>query len=350
MTRGRLLLSGLGLLVLTATPTGAHTGGSTGYAAITIEDTGVRYQVTLWPASLPAGMGEEVRRAHAGDPAGRDRLIQVVREKVVVTANGRRCEPGPGELRAGPSTGESVILTVAFSCADPGREILIRDDVFDVLGPDHHTLARIDTPSRTLQFAFSPDARETRVSLDGGAGGTASFVWLGVEHILTGWDHLLFLLMLLLRGGGWLSLLKIVTAFTIAHSITLSLAALDVVALPGRIVEAVIALSIAAVAAENLVLRPVVSRRWLVSFCFGLVHGFGFSSALRELGLPRHNLLLSLFGFNVGVELGQALVVAAALPVLLWLGRTRWEPRVIWSSSLAVLLVSLVLFVERAFL
>ena len=137
---------------------------------------------------------------------------------------------------------------MAFTCAAPGREILIRDDVFDVLGLDHHTLARIDTPSQTLQFAFSPDARETRVSLGGGAGGTASFVSLGVEHILTGWDHLLFLLMLLLRGGGWISLLKIVTAFTIAHSITLSLAALDIVALPDRLVEAVIALSIAAVA------------------------------------------------------------------------------------------------------
>jgi HupE/UreJ protein len=350
MTRGRPLLAGLALLVLTATPTGAHTGGSTGYATITIEDARVRYQVTLWPAALPATVGEQIRRAHAGDPAKRDRLIQVIREKVGVVADGGRCEPRPGEFRTGPSPGDSVILTVEFTCPGRGREVLIRDDVFDVLGPDHHTLARIDIPARTLQFAFSPDARETRVSLLGAAGGTASFVWLGIEHILTGWDHLLFLLMLLLRGGGWLSLLKIVTAFTIAHSITLSLAALDLVALPDRLVEAVIALSIGAVAAENLFLQPVVARRWLVSFCFGLVHGFGFSSALRELGLPRHNLFLSLFGFNAGVELGQAMVVAVALLVLVWLGRTRWEPRVIWSSSLAVLLVSLVLFVERAFL
>jgi hypothetical protein len=124
---------------------------------------------------------------------------------------------------------------------------------------------------------------------------------------------------------------------------------LDVVVLPGRLVEAVIALSIAVVAAENLFLRPVVARRWLVSFCFGLVHGFGFSAALREVGLPSHGLVLSLFGFNAGVELGQALVVAVALPLLLLVRRTRWERRMIWSSSLAILVVGVVLFVERAF-
>src|SRR5262249_29323137 len=153
----------------------------------------------------------------------------------------------------------------------------------------------------------------------------------------------------LLCGGSWLALAKIVTAFTLAHSITLALAVLDIVVLPDRLVEAVIALSIAFVAAENLFLRPVVARRWLVSFCFGLVHGFGFSAALREVGLPSHGLVLSLFGFNAGVELGQALVVAVALPLLLLLRRTRWERRMVWSSSLAILVVGVALFVERAF-
>ena len=131
---------------------------------------------------------------------------------------------------------------------------------------------------------------------------------------------------------------------------TLALAVLDVVTMPARLVEAVIALSIALVAAENLVARPVVSRRWVVSFCFGLVHGFGFSSALREAGLPPDGLVRSLLGFNLGVELGQALVVAAALPLLALVRRTRWERRVIWSSSAAMLVLGVVLFVERALL
>ena len=331
-----------------AVPAGAHTGGSTGYAAVTITDSAVRYQLTLWPAALPPEVGEQIRRARAGDAAAGERLLAILREKIGVTVSGRRCVAAPGGAATATAAGEGVTLAVAFACVGDG-ERLIRDDLFDVLGADYHTLARVDTPSRTLQFAFDPGAREMQVSAEDGAG-FASFVWLGVEHILTGWDHLLFLLVLLLRGGGWLSLTKIVTAFTLAHSVTLTLAALDVVTLPDRLVEAVIALSIAAVAAENLAARPLVSRRWLVSFCFGLVHGFGFSSALRELGLPRHGLVLALLGFNAGVEIGQALVIALALPALVLLQRTRWEPRVTWSSSLAVLLVGVVLFLERAFL
>src|SRR4029434_1237693 len=98
------------------------------------------------------------------------------------------------------------------------RDVRLRHDLFDVLGADYHTLARIDAPAQTTQFAFSTDSRETRIELRdaGGRRGIGSCVRLGVEHILTGWDHLLFLLGLLLRGGGWLSLVKIITAFTIA--------------------------------------------------------------------------------------------------------------------------------------
>ena len=335
-------------VLASAGPAEAHSGGSTGYAAVTISGSAVRYQLTLWPAALPPEVGEQIRRARAGDAAARDGLLGTIREKIGLTAGGQPCVAAPGGTAAPTVSGDGLVLAVEFACRSDA-ELLIRDDLFDALGADYHTLARVDTARRTLQFAFNPDAREMKVSAEGAAG-FASFVWLGVEHILTGWDHLLFLLVLLLRGGGWLSLAKIVTAFTLAHSVTLTLAALDVVTLPDRLVEAVIALSIAAVAAENLASRPLVARRWVVSFCFGLVHGFGFSSALRELGLPRHGLVLSLLGFNAGVEIGQALVIAVALPALVLLRRTRWEPRVTWSSSLAVLLVGLVLFLERAFL
>jgi hypothetical protein len=177
--------------------------------------------------------------------------------------------------------------------------------------------------------------------------GVASFFWLGVEHILTGYDHLLFLLVLALGGGGAWSLVKIITAFTVAHSVTLALAVLGIVTLPDRLVEAAIALSIAYVAAENLFARGALSRRWVVSFAFGLVHGFGFASVLRELGLPAEHLAWSLAAFNVGVEAGQA---AVALP-LVWLlvrlrGRT-WAPKAAAALSGVVLAVGLALFVER---
>jgi len=347
------LLAALALVAgAVVSPVFAHTGGSNGYASIAIDGDRVRYSLTLWPAALPPAVAEQIRRARAGDPPGRQQLLAFVRDKVTLVVRGRRCPAGPGSLQPPAPTAESLTLVVDFACGRDVREVVIRDDLFDVLGADYHTLARIDVPGRTMQFAFTPESRETRVRLDDAPArgrGTASFVLLGIEHILGGWDHLLFLLGLLLRGGGWVSLAKIITAFTLAHSVTLALAVLDLVALPDRLVEAVIALSIAFVAAENLFLSPVVSRRWLVSFGFGLVHGFGFSSALRELGLPTQGLLLSLFGFNAGVEIGQAVVVAMALPALALLRDTRWERRMIWSSSLAILLVGVVLFVERAF-
>jgi hypothetical protein len=345
----RALAAALVLLAAaTAGPALAHSGGSNGYAVIAIDGARIRYSLTLWPATLPPPMGELIRRAREGDAPSRDRLLGLIRDKVTLTAEGRRCGAGPGSVPTSTAPAESLTLVVDFACAQTVRDLLVRDDLFDALGADYHTLARIEAPGRTVQFAFTPETRESRVTA--ATGGVGSFVRLGVEHILTGWDHLLFLLVLLLRGGGWLSLAKVITAFTAAHSVTLALAVLEVVTLPDRLVEAVIALSIAVVAGENLVARPVVSRRWLVSFAFGLVHGFGFSSVLREMALPTQGLVRALFGFNAGVELGQALVVALALPALALLGHTRWETRVIRSASLAILLVGAVLFVERTLL
>ncbi len=353
--RGSVGRIGLGALLLAGAAAGAwaHAGGSTGYASITISRSTVRYSVTLSTAALPSDLAEALRLEQAGSPQNREKLLDVLRARIALSADGTRCEPGPGRVLPSAFDATSFTMLVDFACGSLVRELTVQDDIFDVLGSDHHTLAKVEAPSGTQQFAFASDTRRARFVVDEPgdiARSTGSFFVLGIHHILSGYDHLLFLLGLLLPGGGLLSLTKIITAFTIAHSLTLSLAVLQVVTLPDRLVEAVIALSIAFVAAENLFLNPTVLRRWLVSFCFGLVHGFGFSSALRELGLPAHGLLLSLFGFNVGVEVGQALVVAAWLPCLLLLRRTRWEGRAVLSSSLVILLVGLVLFFERAFL
>lgn len=173
--------------------------------------------------------------------------------------------------------------------------------------------------------------------------GFAGFLREGVHHILVGYDHLAFLLSLLLpaalmrSGGAWRPapnlrdtlgrVVGTVSAFTLAHSVTLSLSALDWVAPASRWVEAAIAASVVLAALNNL--WPVVTRRiWLVAFAFGLVHGFGFAGALGELGLPREARLASLLGFNLGVELGQLAVVAALLPLLFLLRRPAWYARV----------------------
>jgi hydrogenase/urease accessory protein HupE len=151
-----------------------------------------------------------------------------------------------------------------------------------------------------------------------------AFLKLGIEHILTGYDHLLFLLGLLVVCRRFSTTLTIVTCFTVAHSLTLALAALDVVTIPSRVVEPLIAASITFVGVENLVRHGEPKGRWLLTFVFGLIHGFGFASVLRQAGVGTGGkaLALPLFAFNLGVEVGQLAVVVVLLP-LLWKLRTR---------------------------
>jgi hydrogenase/urease accessory protein HupE len=280
-------------------------------------------------------------------------LITAISEKIHLTSDGLPCLAT--NSRIVPPTTQSVSLTgtVDFMCPAEISNLTIRDDMSDVMGGSQHTLAAIVWAGGSQQFAFGSDARETSVAVSEApraSRGAGSFFRLGIEHILTGYDHLLFLLALMLRGGGLWSLLKIITAFTIAHSITLALAALDVVVLPSALVESVIALSIAYVALENLLPRYAVSRRWAVSFLFGLVHGFGFSSILREIGLPKENLLLSLLNFNLGVEAGQLTVVLLVVPILMRLKARKWEPTLVATVSGVILAIGLALFIDRAFL
>lgn len=331
---------------------GAHTGGMTGFATITISDKHVRYNLTL--SDVPPGpLAEQMQLGKPGITPDFKPLISAISEKIHLTSDGSPCLATDSRIVAPTTKPASLTGTVDFTCPADISKLTIRDDMSEVMGGSQHTLAAIVWAGGSQQFAFGSDARETTITVSEAphaSRGAGSFFPLGIEHILTGYDHLLFLLALMLRGGGLWSLLKIITAFTIAHSITLALAALDIVVLPGALVESIIALSIAYVALENLLPRYAVSRRWAVSFLFGLVHGFGFSSVLREIGLPKENLVLSLLNFNLGVEAGQLTVVLLVVPVLMRLRSRKWEPSLVATVSGVILAVGLALFVERAFL
>jgi hydrogenase/urease accessory protein HupE len=174
------------------------------------------------------------------------------------------------------------------------------------------------------------------------------FVLLGIEHILTGYDHIAFLIGLIVIGLTIREVLKVITAFTVAHSITLLLAALQVVRLDSRFVESVIALSICYIALENL-FRKEVRYRWLITFCFGLVHGFGFASALQELIVGKTNLVLSVVSFNIGVETGQLMIFFVLLP-LMYLMKQRMNFRKVTAAvSCAIFLLGFTWLVERLF-
>ena len=239
-----------------------------------------------------------------------------------------------GKLDAIPMTAE---LTINF---------------FDRFGPEHKSIGKVLLPGYSLeQVIFSTDTRTYKF----GKGNEKSlfqqailFVWLGIEHIFIGYDHIMFLLALVVVGGRLRDMVKIVSAFTVAHSITLCLAALEIVSLPGKWVEAAIALSIAYVALENLFFKQL-SHRWLLTFGFGLIHGFGFANVLRELGLPTDGLIVSLFSFNIGVELGQVAIVGIVFPAIIWLSRQAYQRRVVNGISLFILLFGLGWLIERIF-
>jgi hydrogenase/urease accessory protein HupE len=217
-------------------------------------------------------------------------------------------------------------------------------------------LVRIERADGTSQvLRLEPDSPSFVVeAVPGSLNIATTYIGLGIEHILLGVDHLLFVLALLILVENWRRLVWTITAFTLAHSITLAAATLGWVAVPPPPVEAVIALSIVFVAGEIVHSqqgRTGLSERmpWLVAFTFGLLHGFGFAGALREIGLPQQQIPLALFTFNVGVELGQlffiaAVVLVASLPRLLGLTVPRW-----WALAAAYGIGSVAMFwvIER---
>ncbi|HEU4965249.1 MAG TPA: HupE/UreJ family protein, partial [Bacilli bacterium] len=160
------------------------------------------------------------------------------------------------------------------------------------------------------------------------------------------YDHLLFLFSLLLVVRTWKDIVKIVSTFTVAHTITLILAALQVVHLPSWLVEVSIALSICYVAAENL-LKKQFNKRWLLTFALGLIHGFGFAGVLAEMSLPKTHMLTGLVTFNLGVEAGQLGVVIVLLPFLLWMRKAKWHPRFLQVGSVLIFLLGLTWAVQR---
>jgi hydrogenase/urease accessory protein HupE len=202
-------------------------------------------------------------------------------------------------------------------------------------------------------FANTPVAEANSNVAEKGDSSFNQFLMLGIEHILKGYDHLLFLLALLIVSRDWWSSLKIITFFTIAHSITLAVATLNVVQVPSRLVEPLIAASIVYVGVENILRRGDPHGRWLLTFAFGLIHGFGFASVLREMGVGARagGVAMPLFSFNLGVEVGQIIVAAVALP-LIWQLRKQdyFLRRAVPACSVLVAIAGGIWFVQRVWM
>jgi len=286
--------------------------------------------------------------------AGREAVARALTDGVTVQTGTRAC---PGSLdRAWVLEGEGgVVFQVRYTCPEvPGR-LTLAAPILEALAPGHRHLARVfrsgQPQVKVLDRAHATwtldDGRPTSSSTKMTSAMAWSMLKLGIEHILTGADHLIFLLGLILVGGRLRSLVGAVSAFTLAHSITLALASLSLFVPSPRLVEPAIALSIAYVGVENLFVKDA-SKRWRITFPFGLIHGFGFAGALRAIGLPHGQVPIALVSFNLGVEIGQLGVLSIALPLVLAARRTAWfGDRGVKVLSAAIALGGGALFVVR---
>jgi hydrogenase/urease accessory protein HupE len=288
----------------------------------------------------------------------RDLLGQWLVERLSASVDQGACRGAFDGMRF---DGDGVALALSYACPEAARHVDLDARFVAELERGHRHLATLSrggdrfedvatTAHPVVSFSISPDA--TAAAEEGSSPAKAHGIFApllrtGVEHILTGYDHLLFLLGLVLVGGPIRSLIGAITAFTVAHSITLGIAALGLWSPSPRLVEPAIALSIAYVGIENWFVRDGKGR-WRVTFPFGLVHGFGFSGALRDIALPRPDVPIALMGFNLGVELGQMAVLAAIFPlVLLARKRASWERIGMRACTMTIALAGVVWFIAR---
>src|SRR5262249_42499370 len=279
-------------------------------------------------------------------------ILSYVGEHVVVRAGGRQCSAGPATAKP---TDTHVLITMDRTCP-PDGELHYRGTLVQDVHPARRHLAVIASEHGEREFAIDKNAPEIALSGDRASGLQifGRFVAAGIEHIFLGYDHIAFLLAVILWGRRLWPLIKVVTAFTVAHSVTLTLAVLDVVRLPSSVVEPLIAATIVYVAAENFFIHDI-SKRWRATFVLGLVHGFGFAGALREYGLPDSAVIPALAGFNIGVEIGQVAIVSLISPLLLLSdrigvaagGKRERHASLVYACSAVILVFGLYWLIER---
>jgi len=281
-------------------------------------------------------------------------VIALLSSRLQIAADGKALPAGTWSAPEALAERQSLRLTARYSLPRPAGSLIVTAALFPY-DPKHQTFVNfyeldtvasqsiLDREHASIEY-FAGSRQGIRAVIE-------KFLPSGVHHILIGPDHLLFLVGLLLLGGSMRRLLLIVTAFTVAHSITLSLAALNIFTPPAQIIEPAIALSIVYVGADNLFVQGGRDVRAWIAFAFGLIHGFGFANVLREMELPSRALGWTLFSFNVGVEIGQLLVVVTVASALALL-HSRNEVasrRLAFAGSIVVMAAGAFWFIQRVF-
>ena len=367
----RLLSLTAAALLAATTAASAHTQ-SYGYLSVTRGEAALEGRIELAVRDLDAAYDLDADR-DGRITWGEYRTREAELEGAVLAGISLGPEASPCALTAQPALtdsrgGESyMVIPFRGTCPKAGAPFRIGYNLMFNIDAQHRGLVAVTEGGETRSFVMTPGA--AAISLGGTEAGTAglffSFIGHGAHHIWIGYDHILFLITLLLGtlAAHWpagrmtagklkpalTGAVKVVTAFTLSHSLTLALAALGILRIPIALTESLIAATISLAALNNI--WPLISRRlWLVALCFGLVHGVGFANVLADLGLPRDSLLTALLAFNIGVEFGQLTIVFAAVPLAALAVRNLAAGRAAFpAANLAIAAIGAAWFATRAF-
>ena len=355
MSLVRVMACVAAVLIGSAAPLDAHPAPFS-YLDVRLEPSAVDVTLVVHVLDIAHDLGLD--EAVLVDPATlaphSEAVVRLLRSRLRLSVDGQDLPGGDWSVAESVPDRHALRVRARHPIVRPAGRVTIDAHLFPY-DPAHQTFVNIyEGEALTAQMILAATRRQAEYFAGTRQGVVAvvqKFLPSGIHHILIGPDHLLFLVGLLLLGGSLRQLILVVSAFTLAHSVTLSLAALDIVSPPAWVVEPAIALSIIYVGADNLTVRGGRDMRAWIAFAFGLVHGFGFASVLREMELPSRALGWSLFSFNLGVEVGQIIVVLAVASVLAFV-RTKSEVaarRVAVAGSVVVIAAGAFWFIERVF-
>lgn len=325
----------------------AHTNNSEGFSIIEIKEKNLEYELKLDLTELGHALNKETDQKQLIDSKIVQQYInshiKLYADSVLIEGSVKKTDIEMIKERP------FAVIDLTYKIEHKPEKLVIEYNMFlDDSDPSHANFATVKMDGKQQEKILTYEARELEIGEVSGFQNAKQFLLLGLEHIFTGYDHILFVISLLFGAKTIRQILALVTAFTIAHSITLALATLQIVQLPSQLVESAIALSIIYVALINIFNRDAKQQPW-IAFGFGLIHGFGFAGILSEMRLDANHMATSLLSFNIGIEMGQLLIVSVVFPILLYvkkLNRINW---LIPGTSVGILAFGLVWFIQRAF-
>ncbi|MEH7009537.1 HupE/UreJ family protein [Neobacillus niacini] len=332
----------------------AHTDNSEGYSKLSMDDSGLVYEIQLDYLELARIVDLGVTtNTTASDLAyaltkNENKLEEYFHSKLAVFNQGAKVEGSLGETGVERKLNRDY-ANLTFHYPIKNKDSAALQITYDIFFEDndsaHRNIASYEIGDSKGQFVFTSEKRELHVGEQTIIGQSIPFIKLGFHHILIGLDHILFIIALVVTSKRFIDVIKIMTLFTLAHSVTIGLTALNLLSIPAEIVEPLIALSVAFVAIEKYIGLSEKYRNGVV-FLFGLIHGIGFAGAL-ELNTTDWTAIWPIFTFNVGVEMGQALIIALLFPILILIRKYKWSYSVHLATNIAIFFIGLTWYFQR---